>query len=100
MRLIDADYFKEQIAAATLKQNIDPAKGLALIELVDAQPTACDLENVIEQLSGLKKYQLGMADAMSEVMNKGRLGNYVCLEDAETIIKSAINSKGGGKENG
>ena len=39
MRLIDADYFKEQIAAAALKFDIEPNKGLALIELVDTIPT-------------------------------------------------------------
>lgn len=50
MSLIDADYFKQQIAAATLKNNIEPRKGLALIELVDAQPTAYDVDKVMEQL--------------------------------------------------
>lgn len=39
MRLIDAEHFKEQIAAATLKFDVEPNKGLALIELVDTQPT-------------------------------------------------------------
>ncbi|MDE6052768.1 MAG: hypothetical protein K2G55_03200 [Lachnospiraceae bacterium] len=47
MRLIDADYFKEQIAAATLKENVEPKKGIALMELVDVQPTAYDVDKVI-----------------------------------------------------
>lgn len=45
MRLIDADFFKMQVAAAALRQNIDPGKGLTLMELIDAQPTAYNLEN-------------------------------------------------------
>lgn len=49
MRLIDADCFKQQIAAATLKSNVEPEKGIALIELVDAQPTAFDVNKVIER---------------------------------------------------
>lgn len=49
-RLIDADYFKEQIAAATLKNNIEPNKGLALMELIDAIPTAFDIEKVVAEL--------------------------------------------------
>lgn len=54
MRLIDADYFKKQIAAATLKNNIESNKGLALMELVDAQPTAYDVNKVVEQIRARK----------------------------------------------
>lgn len=60
MRLIDADFFKEQIAAATLKNNIEPNKGLALMELVDVQPTVIEnclsLEMIKEEyfLKGLE----------------------------------------------
>lgn len=50
MRLIDADYFKEQIAAAALKENVEPKKGIALMELVDVQPTAYDVDKVISQI--------------------------------------------------
>jgi len=56
MRLIDADFFKQQIAAATLKNNIEPNKVLALIEIVEAQPTAFDLENAVGKLEDRLKY--------------------------------------------
>lgn len=49
MRLIDADDFKMQIAAAAIKNNMESV-GLALCELVDAQPTACDLDKIIKQI--------------------------------------------------
>ena len=62
MRLIDADYFKEQIAAATLKGNADPDKGLALMELVDALPTSYDVDKVFEQLEKKKEAALELCD--------------------------------------
>ena len=51
-------------------------------------PTAYDVDKVIEQLKELKTYKLNMADAMSEIMCRGELGNYVCLEDVLEIAKS------------
>lgn len=56
MRLIDADYFKEQIAAATVKENIEPKKGIALMEVVDSQPTAYDLDKVIDKINTIFKH--------------------------------------------
>lgn len=50
MRLIDADKFKEQVAAMTITHNYPPNKAIALAELIDAQPTAYDVEAVVEQL--------------------------------------------------
>ncbi len=56
MRLIDADYFKEQIAAATVKENIEPKKGIALMGVVDSQPTAYDLDKVIDKINNIFKH--------------------------------------------
>ncbi len=56
MRLIDADYFKEQIAAATVKENIEPKKGIALMGVVDSQPTAYDLDKVIDKINTIFKH--------------------------------------------
>ena len=50
MRLIDADKFKEQVAAMTIAHNYPPNKAIAFSELIDAQPTAYDVEAVVEQL--------------------------------------------------
>ncbi len=50
MRLIDANKFKQQIAAITIRDNLVPEKSNAICELIDKQPTAYDLDKVIEQL--------------------------------------------------
>ena len=54
MRLIDADYFKEQIAEATVKENIEPKKVIALMGVVDSQPTAYDVDKVIDKINTYK----------------------------------------------
>lgn len=45
MRLIDADAFKEQVAAMTFKENYSIRKANAMIQLIDMQPTA-DLDKL------------------------------------------------------
>lgn len=48
-RLIDADKFKQQIAAVTIMNNFDAEFANKLCELVENQPTAYDVDNVVEQ---------------------------------------------------
>lgn len=50
--------------------------------------TAYDADKVVEKLKELKTYKLNLADAMSEIVRRGELGTYVCLEDVLEIIKS------------
>lgn len=50
MRLIDADEFQKQIAGMAILNNYPPNKANSLCELIDSQPTAFDVKNVIEQL--------------------------------------------------
>lgn len=64
-------------------------------ECIQKAPIAFDVNRAIEQLKELKTYKLNMADAMLELMNKDKLGNYVCLEDVIEIFKSAANKKNG-----
>ena len=78
MRLIDADTFKKQIAGMTIANNYPVNKASALCDLIDAQPTAYNLDNVIAQLkeqadkandkileaSGLQLYYVGYEDGM------------------------------------
>lgn len=54
MRLIDADEFQKQIAGMAILNNYPPNKANALCKLVDNQPTAFDVENVISNLEQLK----------------------------------------------
>ena len=47
MRLIDADEFKKQIVGMTIVNNYPTNKANALCDLIDAQPTAYDIDKVI-----------------------------------------------------
>ena len=51
---IDADEFQKQIAGMAILNNYPPNKANALCELVDNQPTAFDVENVVSNLEQLK----------------------------------------------
>ena len=54
MRLIDADEFQKQIAGMAILNNYPPNKANALCKLVDSQPTAFDVEEVVSNLEQLK----------------------------------------------
>lgn len=54
-RLIDADEFQKQIVGMAILNNYPPDKANALCKLVDSQPTAFDVEKVVEQLESLKE---------------------------------------------
>jgi hypothetical protein len=55
MRLIDADKFKQEVAAQVFKNNINPEKANRLCEIIDFQQTVCEPEKVIEQLEQRKQ---------------------------------------------
>lgn len=48
MRLIDADAFKQQLAAIAMRENYPVEKVNALIKLIDMQPTVSDMANNIQ----------------------------------------------------
>lgn len=50
MRLIDADEFKKQLSAMAIKENLNIQKVSAMINLIDSQPTAYDVELEIRLL--------------------------------------------------
>lgn len=70
----------------------------AIREIIKDRPAASPLEGVIGKLRELKTYKLNLADAMSELIEKDKLGNYVCLEDVIEILEAAVNDTD--KENG
>lgn len=82
MRLIDADYFKERIAVAYIKNNMNTDSGLALLELIDSVPTAYDVNKVVEQLLG-----------NNENIRANPRQSTINLEEAVRIVK-----KGGANE--
>lgn len=50
MRLIDADEFTKQVSAMTIANNYPTEKANAWCALIDAQSTAYDIDEVVEQL--------------------------------------------------
>ena len=54
MGLIDEDYFKKEIAAVTMSRNLDTRVASVLCEIIDAQPTAYDVDKVIKQIEELQ----------------------------------------------
>lgn len=58
MRLIDADEFEKQIAGMAIANNYPFSKVNALCKLIDQQPTAYDVNEVVKQLEN----ELQLAD--------------------------------------
>ena len=50
MRLIDADEFKKQIAGMAIANNYAANKANKMCELIEQQPTAYDVDKVVEQI--------------------------------------------------
>lgn len=62
MRLIDADAFKKQIAGMTIANNYPVNKASALCDLMDAQPTAYDVDKVVAELERLRDIERNRPD--------------------------------------
>ena len=88
MRLIDADEFTKQVAAMTIANNYPTEKVNAWCALIDAQPKAYDVDEVVEQLELLKRHDLNLADMMSDIQSNGLGRHFICLEDAIEIVKA------------
>ena len=83
MRLIDADKLKKD----TLLQNIlgEPMRKIIdrYIHIVDSQPTAFDLDNVVKQLEKLKDTE--QDDSVAEIVST-RIWNKA-IQSAISIVK-------------
>lgn len=60
MRLIDADEFKKQIVGMAIINNYKPDKANTLCELIDVQPTAYDIDDVVDKLEELHETYLNI----------------------------------------
>ena len=76
-RLIDADALKSLIAGMAISNNYPANKANALCELIDAQPTAYDVDKVVGQLK----------DHAIEFEAFGQCSDYVELSNAIDIVK-------------
>ncbi len=83
MRLIDADEFKRQIAGMTIVNGYSAQKANKICELIDEQPTAYDVDAVMEQLK---------TDSSVRLYGSGNSNNYLIpLEKAIKIVKAGGN---------
>ena len=55
MRLIDADYFKQQIIEVTVTKNLDLDIANALCDLIDSRRTAYDCDKVVAELTEMQR---------------------------------------------
>lgn len=96
MGLIDADALKEYCMNASKSDDDFRRVSLAtLASVIDAQPTAYDVDKVVEQLEELNKYNLNLADCMLDIQSHGLNRHFICLEDAIEIVKGVgVNEMG------
>lgn len=84
MRLIDAD----RLRTILTDEEYPCALQTVLIGIIDAQPTAYNVDKVVEQLKELNKYNLNLADCMLDIQSHGLNRHFICLEDAIEIVKA------------
>lgn len=88
MRLIDADEFQKQIAGMAILNNYPPNKANALCKLVDSQPTAFDVEEVVRELRDLKmRYYLTIANTGDADKDCAYLNTASAIDSAIEIVK-------------
>nr|DAF92588.1 MAG TPA: hypothetical protein [Siphoviridae sp. ctNLX12] len=88
MKLISANALKEYCMRASKSDDDFRRVSLAtLASVIDAQPTAYDVDKVVEQLKELNKYNLNLADCMLDIQSHGLNRHFICLEDAIEIVK-------------
>lgn len=80
MRLIDADAFKKQIAGMAIINNYPPDKANKMCELIDAQPTAYDVDKIVEQLND--------RSVLARPVGWSKSYEILTLDDATEIVKA------------
>ncbi len=93
MRLIDADNIYNVGDFVILNEDGNAYVSLAdICKIIDIQPTAYDVDKIVEKLNKIKKYNLNLADAMLDIQANGTNRHFICLEDAINIVKAGGNS--------
>lgn len=92
MGLIDTDELKKELYQQwfmdiLLTRRNSEDMFYALAQKIDEQPTAYDVDKVVEQLKKLNKYNLNLADCMLDIQSNGLGRHFICLEDAIKIVK-------------
>lgn len=70
MRLIDAEAFKTQVSAMAIKYNLDTNKAILFLKIIDSQPTAYNVDKIVERLEEYASYldDDNDADAVAEAL--------------------------------
>lgn len=55
--------------------------------IIKEQPTAYDIDKVVEELEKLQTYNMSCVTLMSDLQRNGVCRHYICLEDAIKIVK-------------
>lgn len=93
MRLIDADNIYNVGDFIILNEDGNAYVSLAdICKIIDIQPTAYDVDKIVEKLNKIKKYNLDLADMMLDIQANGTNRHFICLEDAIEIVKAGGNS--------
>ena len=96
MRVIDADALIDRLdERKKMEQGVRNIADILNIQaFIDSQPTAYDIDKVVEELGKLQTYNMSCVTLMSDLQRNGVCRHYICLEDAIKIVKQG----GVGKE--
>lgn len=91
MRLIDADKLLEKLDKPSVLVDRLPWTILETVRnIVKSQPTAYEIDKVVEELEKLKQYKLNIGDAVCNIQANGINRHFICLEDAIEIVKQGV----------
>ena len=89
MRLIDADALIKDLGYFYTKNHIPvDIRAKETLSTIMKQPTAYDIDKIVEQLNNIKQYNLNLADIMLDIQANGTNRHFICLEDAIEIVKA------------
>ena len=94
-RLIDADLLKDSMKKFAQEQLLSEYQCSIMVtdvlDDIDNQPTAFDVDKVVEQIEKLPHRKLNLGDAMMDIMESKKTDrHFICLEDVIAIVKGAI----------
>lgn len=94
MRLIDADLLKKNCkCTGEFEDNFKCVSLTELAKVIDEQPTAFDVDKVVEQLEEIKKKYSQLSLAFNDITETQK---YIGMEQAMTLALEIV--KGGGTE--
>lgn len=90
-RMIDADKFKWQVAAMTVKDNLPVEKANAMLKLIDMQPTVLDMADILAQLEKRINTQLKIIAGLNDpVYEYGFTKSLEAYQQCRLILEDAI----------